>query len=73
MTTATLPTRYLTDGTHLYEVAAVQSHINYGLRGGTLNRTIIRDVVTELTAALDELSIAALTEVRPGGITSWAV
>jgi hypothetical protein len=67
MTTATLSTRYLTDGTHLYEVAAVQSNINYGLRGGTISRTIIRDVVTELTAALDELSMAALTEVRPGG------
>jgi hypothetical protein len=51
----------------------VQSHTNYGLRGGTISRTIIRDVVTEVTATLDDLSMAALTEVRPGGITkSWA-
>jgi hypothetical protein len=57
--------RYLTDGTHLYEVAAQRTVTNYGLLRGTISYVIIRDCVSEATATIDDLHVAALTEV-PG-------
>ncbi len=56
--------RYLTDGIHLYEIAAQRTVENYGLRRGTIRYVIIRDCVTEATATVDELQLAALSEVR---------
>jgi hypothetical protein len=55
--------RYLTDGTHLYEVAAQRTVQNNGLRRGVIRYTIIRDVVSEATATVDELQLAALSIV----------
>jgi hypothetical protein len=55
--------RYLTDGTNLYEVAAQRTVQNYGLRRGVIRYTIIRDVISEATAAIDELQLAALSVV----------
>jgi hypothetical protein len=55
--------RYLTDGTNLYEVAAQRTVQNYGLRRGVIHYTIIRDVVSEATASIDELQLAALSIV----------
>ncbi|HUA48127.1 MAG TPA: hypothetical protein VMA77_23010 [Solirubrobacteraceae bacterium] len=55
--------RYLTDGTHLYEVAAQRTVQNFGLRQGVIRYTVIRDCVSELTATIDELQLAALSEV----------
>jgi len=57
--------RYLTDGTHLYEVAAQRTVQNYGLRRGVIRYTIIRDVVSEATATVDELQLAALDPKDP--------
>jgi hypothetical protein len=59
--------RYLTDGIHLYEVAAQRTVQNYGLRRGTISYTIIRDCVSEAVAAIDDLQLAALSEVRVTG------
>jgi hypothetical protein len=56
--------RYLTDGTHLYEVAAQRTVENFGLTRGVVRYTILRDVVTEAEARLDELHLACLSEVR---------
>lgn len=56
--------RYLTDGTNLYEVAAQRTVQNFGLRRGTIRYTIIRDCISEATATIDELQLAALSEVR---------
>ncbi len=56
--------RYLTDGIHLYEIAAQRTVRNYGLQRGTIRYTIIRDCVSEATATIDELQLAALCEVR---------
>ncbi len=56
--------KYLTDGTHLYEIAERRTVQNYGLRRGTISYTIIRECVTEATATIDELQLAALSEVR---------
>ena len=55
---------YLTDGVHLYEVAAQRTVKNFGLRRGVIRYTILRDCVTEATATVDELQLAALSEVR---------
>jgi hypothetical protein len=56
---------YLTDGLHLYEIAAQRTVQNYGLLRGTISYTILRDVVTEThSGPLDDLSLAALTLVR---------
>ena len=55
--------RYLTDGTNLYEIAAQRTVQNYGLRRGVIRYTIIRDVISEATATIDELQLAALSEV----------
>ena len=58
--------KYLTDGLHLYEVAAQRTVQNYGRRGGTISYTILRDCVSEVVASVDDLHLAALTEVsRP--------
>lgn len=56
--------RYLTDGRHLYEIAARRTVQNYGLARGTISYVVIRDCVTELTATIDELQLAALSIVR---------
>ncbi len=58
---------YLTDGVHLYEIAAQRTVQNYGLRRGTISYTILREVVTEATAQVDDLTLAALSEVRVNG------
>ena len=55
---------YLTDGTHLYEVAAQRVVQNYGRTRGVLRYTILRDCATEAEAKVDELYLAALTVVR---------
>jgi len=55
---------YLTDGTHLYEIADRRSVRNYGLVRGTIHYVIIRDCVSEAVAKIDELHLAALSEVR---------
>jgi hypothetical protein len=55
--------RYLTDGTHLYEIVARRTVQNYGLRRGTMRYLVIRDCVTEATATIDDLQLAALSEV----------
>ncbi len=54
---------YLTDGVHLYEIADQRTVENYGLRRGTISYTIIRDCVSEAVATIDELHLAALSEV----------
>ena len=55
---------YLTDGTHLYEVASQRVVENHGLSQGSIRYTIIRDCVSGATARVDELYLAALSEVR---------
>jgi len=56
--------RYLTYGTNLYEIAAQRTVQNFGLRRGVIRYVIIRDCITEATATIDDLELAALTEVR---------
>jgi len=56
--------RYLTDGTTLYEIADQRTVRNYGLRGGTISYTVLRDVVSETVTTVDDLTLAALSEVR---------
>jgi hypothetical protein len=56
--------RYFTDGIHLYEIAARRTVQNFGLTRGTISYVIIRDCVTEVTATIDDLHLAALSEVR---------
>ena len=56
--------RYLTDGTHLYEVVARRTVQNFGRQRGTIRYVIIRDCVSETTATIDDLQLAALSEVR---------
>ncbi len=55
---------YLTDGVHLYEIADQRTVQNFGLRRGTISYTIIRDCVSEAVATVDDLQLAALSEVR---------
>ena len=55
--------KYLTDGVHLYEIAAQRTVENYGLLRGTINYVILRDCVSEAVAKINELDLAALTEV----------
>jgi hypothetical protein len=59
--------RYLTDGVHLYEIADQRSVQNYGLRRGTISYTIIRECVSDAVARVDDLHLAALSEVQIGG------
>ena len=55
--------RYLTDGTNLYEIAAQRTVTNYGRLQGTISYVIIRDCVSESTATIDDVHLAALAEV----------
>jgi hypothetical protein len=55
---------YLTDGIHLYEIADQRTVQNYGLRRGTISYVILRDCVSEATATVDDLQLAALSVVR---------
>lgn len=55
--------RYVTDGVHLYEIAARRVVRNFGLLGGRIGYVVLRDCVSEASATLDELDLAALTEV----------
>lgn len=55
--------RYLTDGIHLYEIAAQRTVQNHGLRGGTISYTIVRDCVSDQTAAVGDLDLLTLTPV----------
>ncbi|MGO9904733.1 MAG: hypothetical protein ACLPY3_03320 [Solirubrobacteraceae bacterium] len=55
--------RYLTDGIHLYEVVERRTVQNFGLTRGELAYVIIRDCVSEATTTVDELHLAALSEV----------
>lgn len=64
MKRVTFAMRYLTDGIHLYEIISRRTVQNYGLTRGVIRYTILRDVVSEATATLDELNLAALSEVR---------
>ena len=57
----------MTDGVHLYEIAAQRTVQNYGLQRGTIRYTILRECVTEAVAAMGELDLAALTEVSARG------
>ena len=56
--------RYLTDGTNLYEVAAERTVQNFGLTRSVIRYVIIRDCISEATATVDDLQLAALSEVR---------
>lgn len=56
--------RYLTDGRRLYEIASQREVINYGLAGGKLRYTVLRDCVTEQEGRVQELYLTALTEVQ---------
>jgi hypothetical protein len=60
--------KYLTDGTHLYEIADQRTVQNFGLRRGTISYVIIRDCVSEAVATIDDLHLAALTEVPRNGV-----
>lgn len=55
---------YFTDGIHLYEIADQRTVQNYGLVRGTIRYVIIRDCVSEATATIDDLQLAALSVVR---------
>jgi hypothetical protein len=55
---------YLTDGTHLYEIAAQGTVQNFGRTRGLIRYVTIRDCVTEAIATVDWLNLAALTVVR---------
>lgn len=60
--------KYLTDGVRLYEIAAQRTVQNFGLRRGTISYTIIRDCASEAMSTIDDLHLAALSEVafNPG-------
>jgi hypothetical protein len=57
-----LARKYFTDGTHLYEI--VCTVLAYRLGRGPIRETILRDCVTEATAKIDDLQLAALSLVR---------
>jgi hypothetical protein len=54
---------YLTDGVRLYEIAAQRTDPNFGLTGGVIRQTVIRDCVSEETRLIDDLFRLALREV----------
>ncbi len=58
---------YLTDGTNLYEIAAQHTVQNYGRRGGTISYVTLRDCISGAVATVDDLHLAALSEVPRGG------
>ena len=62
---------YLTDGRHLYEVVNQQVQRNWGCHersggrfGSFIRSTILRDCVSEECGVVDDLTLAALTEVQ---------
>jgi len=55
---------YFTDGTHLYEIADQRTVQNHGLARGMIRYVILRDCVSEATAKIDDLQLAALSKVR---------
>lgn len=55
---------YLTDGTHLYEIAEQRTVENFGRTRVLIRYVTIRDCVTEAMATIDWLNLAALTVVR---------
>lgn len=55
--------RYMTDGTHLFEVAAERVVQNYGLTRGVIRYVILRDCVSEETGKIGDLEMMALTPV----------
>lgn len=55
---------YLTDGTHLFEIAARRTVQNFGPTRGLIRYVIIRDCVTGSISTVDEFNLAALTVVR---------
>ena len=59
--------KYLTDGIHLYEIAAQRVVDNYGLLRGKIGYVVIRDCVTDAVATMGELDLAALSEVPHSG------
>jgi hypothetical protein len=59
--------KYLTDGIHLYEIAAQRAVENYGLLKGRIRYVVLRDCVSEAVATMDELDVAALSEVQRTG------
>jgi hypothetical protein len=59
--------KYLTDGIHLYEIAAQRAVENYGLLKGRIRYVILRDCVSEAVATMNELDLAALSEVPRTG------
>jgi hypothetical protein len=59
--------KYLTDGTHLYEIAAQRAVDNYGLLKGQIRYVVLRDCVSEAVATMNELDLAALSEVAQTG------
>lgn len=56
--------RYLTDGVNLYEIASQRTVENFGLLKGKIRYTVLRDCVSEAVARVDDLHLAALSEVR---------
>jgi hypothetical protein len=58
---------YLTDGIHLYEIAARRTVQNNGLQRGEIRYVVIRDCVSELVATINELDAAALSAVSSAG------
>ena len=58
---------YLTDGIHLYEIAAQRTVENFGLLRGKIRYVVIRDCVTEAVATMNELDLATLSEVSHTG------
>ncbi len=59
---------YLTDGVHLYEIVDRRTVQNFGLRRGTISYVLIRDCVSEAVARIDDLNLAALSEVHLDGL-----
>jgi hypothetical protein len=57
------PMQYLTDGVHLYEVVSRRTVQNFGRTRGNIDYVIIRDCVSEATATVDALQLAALSRV----------
>jgi hypothetical protein len=54
---------YLTDGTHLYEIADMRPVQNFGLARGIFVYTTLRDCVSETIAKVNELQLSKLSTV----------
>lgn len=59
--------KYLTDGIHLYEIAAERAVENFGLQRGTIRYAVLRECVTEAVATMKALDLATLSEVSQSG------